>query len=604
MADPFLADLQRAAAALQSGRPDVALETARAVARRAPDHPEAAHLEALALGGLSRFDESVSAFERAARIHPNKAAVLANLGNALTAAGRLSEAVSAFERALGFDPRFANGWSGLATALRRKGDAEGAANAAAKAVAIEPENVRLLNNLGVALSAAGRPAEAEGAFSDAIMRQPHHVQSRLNRGKLRRDRGALAEALDDFVAACAAAPGSVDAHHQRANCLRLMGRFRESEEAYLKGAGLDPTSTSLHGDLVNLLWETGATDRHFAALDRAIAKTSDPGLLDLKAGLAIMTGDVAAAEEAADALMERSPTDSRGYARLARVRRVQGDRAAAAELARAAHEKAPGDFEARHEYAECLLAAGRAADAVRLLLDDAPREHLQRHIALKSLAMRASGDPGYRRWYDYDRFVRKMFIEPPPGFDSVDEFNAALLEALLPLHEGQSARPISQTLYGGTQSVGRLWNEPHPVIQALKGALMATARRYVDELPDDPAHPFLAAKSQDLDCAGAWSVILKSGGGHVDHFHPKGWISASYYVRIPTEIMTEKKAGFLRLGGSGVAGLNLPAERWIRPEEGSVIIFPSYMWHGVEPFAAAMPRVTAPFDLAPRIAHS
>lgn len=604
MADPFLAELQRAAAALQSGRPQAALACAREVLHRAPDHPEAAHLEALALGGLARTDEAVAAFNRAAALHPNRAAVLGNLGNALASAGRLDEAVAAYERALKFDARFANGWSGLAGALRRKGDAAGAVAAAEKALAIEPENVRLLNNLGVALSAAGRSAEAEDAFSHAITRQPNHAGALVNRGRLRRERGALKEALADLDAACAAAPNSLEAHHQRANTLRLMGRHRESEEAYLQGLRLAPASRALHGDLVNLLWETGAIDRHFAALDRAIAETSAPELLDLKAELSLMTGDVAASERAAAALIAQAPGRPQGHARLARVRRQQNRRAEAADLARAAHEKAPDDFDARHEYAECLLAAGRPADAVLLLAGDAPRAHLQRHIALKTLAMRASGDPAYRRWYDYDRFARKMFVEPPAGYSSIAAFNDALIQALLPLHENQSARPIAQTLYGGTQSVGRLWNEPHPVIQALKGALLSTVRRYVEELPDDPHHPFLAAKSLDLECEGAWSVILRSGGGHVDHFHPRGWISASYYVRIPPEITAGEKAGFLRLGASGVAGLDLPAERWIRPEEGAIIIFPSYMWHGVEPFAANTPRVTAPFDLAPITARS
>jgi hypothetical protein len=134
----------------------------------------------------------------------------------------------------------------------------------------------------------------------------------------------------------------------------------------------------------------------------------------------------------------------------------------------------------------------------------------------------------------------------------------------------------------------------------LRDALLEASARYVDSLPDDPAHPFLARKSKDLVCTGSWSVMLASGGGHVDHYHPRGWISASYYVRIPPEVLAGEKAGFLRLGASGVAGLPLPAERWIRPEEGAVIFFPSYIWHGVEPFAAASPRVTAPFDLAPR----
>ena len=37
----------------------------------------------------------------------------------------------------------------------------------------------------------------------------------------------------------------------------------------------------------------------------------------------------------------------------------------------------------------------------------------------------------------------------------------------------------------------------------------------------------------------------------------------------------------------------------VMPEAGAAILFPSYMWHGVEPFEADEVRVTAPFDLLP-----
>ncbi|MEQ1930582.1 MAG: tetratricopeptide repeat protein [Parvularculaceae bacterium] len=602
MADPDLAELQAAAAAFEAGRLEEALSRARSFLARAPGHAEALHLEALALGGLGRIAEAAPAFERAAVVHSNKAAVLGNLGNAFAAAGRLAEAIDAYKRALAIDPAFANGWSGLATALRRDGDLAGAVVAAERAVALDPKNARLRNNLGAVLNAAGRSADAEGAFGEALALQPQYGAALLNRGRLRRERGDLALAMADLDAACASAPGSSEAHHQRANCLRLLSRNGEAEAAYLRAVALAPASAGLHRDLANFYWETGEAGRHLSALDRAIAQTSSPELLDLKAELALMTGDIGGAEAAAGKLIDLVPARPHGFRRLSRVRRAQKRRPEAADLARQAREKAPDDFDALHDYAEALLSNGQYKEAGAALAGDAPRAHLQKHIALKALALRAAGDPAYRVWYDYDRFARKLFIDMPPGYASLEAFNAAVLEALAPLHANNRVRPIDQTLYGGTQSIGRLWNEPHPVIKTLKAALLRAAIRYVGELPDDPSHPFLAQKTSDLDCEGAWSVMLKSGGGHVDHFHPRGWISASYYVRIPPEVSAGEKAGFLRLGASGIEGLDLPAERWIRPEEGSIIVFPSYMWHGVESFEAASPRVTAPFDLAPRIA--
>ncbi len=118
-------------------------------------------------------------------------------------------------------------------------------------------------------------------------------------------------------------------------------------------------------------------------------------------------------------------------------------------------------------------------------------------------------------------------------------------------------------------------------------------------LPDDANHPFLSRKRAGLALTGAWSVRLRSGGGHVDHIHPAGWISASYYVAVPQSVMAGERAGWLRLGASGIAGVELPAERYIQPEPGAAVFFPSYIWHGVEPFVSDQVRVTAPFDLVP-----
>ncbi len=600
MADSFLPALQEVQRRLQSGDHGAALAGAESVLVRAPGHAEALHLRALALGSLGRIDEAIRAYAAAAEAHPQKQAVFSNLGNALLAAGRPAEAVAAYRRAVAFDPSFAKAWLNLGVALDRTGDANAAIAALKTAAQLEPKNARAQDNLGAALEKAGDREAAREAYGAALQADPNYAPALINRGRMLRDAGDAESAIVDLARAVAKAPSSSDAHHQLANARRVAGRSAEAEEAYRKAVALAPQSIEAHRDFAGFLWETGRPAEFLSALDDAVARAPSAALFDLYAELAFLSGDHQLSERAASRLISGFPEKSSGYLRLARVRRHQKRTAEAIELARRALAATPDDFAARHECAEALLADGQYTEAASLLANDAPRAHLQRHVALRALALRASGDAAYRRDYDYDRFVAKIFIDAPEGFASVAEFNAALLVALAPLHAQRSVRPIDQTLYGGTQSLGRLWEEKAPVFQTFKTAMLATARRYVESLPDDSGHPFLAQKSTDLACAGAWSVKLVSGGGHVDHFHPKGWISATYYVRVPPELSQEEKAGFLRLGGSGVPGVNLPPERWVRPEEGAVVFFPSYIWHGVEPFTAASERVAAPFDLAPR----
>ncbi len=598
MSQTNLAELQRAAASFRQGDFAAALAVCDRVLAHSPRDFEAQHLKALALGRLGRIDEAVIAYGIAAESHPQKGAVFTNLGNALLAAGRIDEAVVAYRSATIKEPRFANGWCCLGAALEKQADFTGAEAALREALRVDPRHAATFNNLGVLYHRQERFEEAVREFDAALSADSNLLSALMNRGKALEKLGRNDDAIADYRKAVALAPRRQEPQVLLARALRSSQRFDEAIAAFRAAIALAPEDTEVHRDFARMLWELGKTD-FLADLDRTIAALPAAPLLALRAELALLAGDVEGGRIAASRVLSIKPDDAAGSGVLARIARSEGDLERAISIMQSAYGANRENFDVLHALAEALLNAGKYEEAAKLLAGDAPALHLQRHIALRSLAWRATGDNSYKEYYDYDRFAAKLFIDPPPGYASLEEFNTALEAALRPLHR-TAVRPLDQTLYGGTQSFGRLWNEPNPVIQALAGALMATARRYVQNLPDDPNHPFLARKTEDLVCAGAWSVILSSEGGHVDHFHPAGWISASYYVRVPAEVTAGEKAGFIRLGGSGVAGVDLPAERWIKPEEGAVILFPSYIWHGVEPFRSASPRITAPFDLAPR----
>ena len=238
------------------------------------------------------------------------------------------------------------------------------------------------------------------------------------------------------------------------------------------------------------------------------------------------------------------------------------------------------DFAIRHQLVEALLPAGEVEEALSLLEAEPAAADLQKHIALQSLAWRMSGDGRYRDYYDYDRFTAKRMIETPPGYASLEAFNAALAREIERLH-GSGAQPLDQTLFGGTQSAGRLWDQDSAVIRDLADALLAAARAFVASLPDDPGHPFLRRKSADLKLTGAWSVRLRSGGGHVDHIHPAGWISASYYVSVPESVMAGDRAACTALTVSAPKPRRMrqlrhsaPEMPGSRPSDGGVSLTP------------------------------
>ena len=587
-----------AATHFQSGRLDEAVAAATRAIEADGRDLEAYHIRALALGRLGRMQAAAQDFRTAAAGHPQAADILCNLGNAWRRAGEPVEAAQAYGEALKVDPNNRNALFGRALAHDEAGDGEAAEADLNAILKTTPSDPGALNALGLRRLASGDEAEAERCFDRALSARPDFAPALVNRGLLKGRDGRAEEGLADLEAACRAEPASAAAQQGRANALRSAGRNDEAMQAFFAAFKLAPRDPDLHGDYARFRWELGDGPGFLSVLDAALAQSADADLFLLKSKLALRAGLLDVALEAADQATAAAPERADAVAARGELRMRAGEgEAGLADLERA-HRARPGDFDIRHDYAEALLSVSKFQAAADILAGDAPDEHVQRHAALQSLALRGLGDPDYERICDFDAFIGEQLIRTPDGWDTLEAFNADLAEAILDLHE-TSTHPLDQTLYNGTQSPGRLWNAPARPIQALKTVLMEAAEAYVAGLPDDPDHPFLRRKTDTLELAGAWSVRLFSGGGHVDHMHPAGWISASYYVAIPDEVNETGKAGWIRFGASGVRGLDMPAEKWVRPRPGLAVFFPSFFWHGVESFTSDQPRITAPFDLRP-----
>ena len=87
----------------------------------------------------------------------------------------------------------------------------------------------------------------------------------------------------------------------------------------------------------------------------------------------------------------------------------------------------------------------------------------------------------------------------------------------------------------------------------------------------------------------------------MNHVHPEGWISSSYYVAVPEETKSDNnRAGWIKFGEPPFdTSPPSPPEKWIGPEAGMLVLFPSFLWHGTEAIHDGSIRVTAPFDAVP-----
>ena len=291
------------------------------------------------------------------------------------------------------------------------------------------------------------------------------------------------------------------------------------------------------------------------------------------------------------------PHDGLGLV-LARLRRID----AAIVQHEIALKMEPENAHAMRNYAETLIRAGDAKKA--LAVAEGARalepEH-QAALAMWSIAANLLDDPRAEALNDYGNLVQVFELEPPSGYDSMEDFNAALNEYLNNLHRDKR-EVIDQTLRGGTQTLDDLFGKRHAPVELLRARIDEAVGAYIARMKEDDTHPLLRRRRAGFKYSSSWSSRLHDCGFHINHIHPKGWISSAYYVAVPDAASdADAKQGWIKFGEPYFdAGPKNPVRRSVQPKSGTLVLFPSYMWHGTVPFHSEQSRTTIAFDVVPK----
>lgn len=206
--------------------------------------------------------------------------------------------------------------------------------------------------------------------------------------------------------------------------------------------------------------------------------------------------------------------------------------------------------------------------------------------------------------------ARKAGLEewfPTPVFryvlGNVTELNARLRELILAREREIPSETKSNQ--GGWQSGGDFFRWPDPAIDMLaryvSGALdLATAKL---ALPAEYEYRFAFY---------GWAAVNRAGDYNITHVHPMATWSGVYYVDAGDA--DDPGSGLLELSHPSTAAVMtffpglLPSERTVRPEDGLLVLFPSYVQHAVRRYTGRRPRICVPFNahlqLVPRAAAS
>ncbi|MCC5824930.1 putative 2OG-Fe(II) oxygenase [Alkalimonas sp.] len=377
--------------------------------------------------------------------------------------------------------------------------------------------------------------------------------------------------------------------------------FGAAEQAYRKVLAIDPTQAEAQLELAQLVWMQSANIQEaVATLISTIKQHPDNPVLRLTLARVFEgAGDVAVGYKVlADTLLFME--DEVLLSTAAHLALDNGDYEQALLHAERAFAFAPEYAPALMAYCYALMANEQAAQALPVIdsyLQQQPDDQLA--LAVQATALRLCGDERYQDLCNYKSMVQAYSLQTPQGWSSLPDYLTELKQAVRQHHHFK-AHPFGQSVRHGSQQPSLL-RFKDPAIQAFPQAIAPAIEQYLQHIGTDKQHPLSRRNQQDWQFNGIWSVLLKSQGFHSNHVHSKGWISSACYLELPNTVKQGNVDGWLKFGEPGLATQpKLAVERYVKPEVGQLVLFPSYFWHGTVPFSSSDSRMTIAFDLVPK----
>jgi tetratricopeptide (TPR) repeat protein len=463
-----------------------------------------------------------------------------------------SEAVDSISRSaehVAIEPRL---WQMLGLLYRALQLSDLAIGAFQKVLRLAPEDLRAAHGLALSTLEAGLPAVER--YDQARRIAPDDPTILLGHVSALAAENEGGEALDLLAGALGTNPRWVDGHLEYA---RLSARLARTSATETIDAALaeHPGEIALHLARSAVLSRTAHPETRLAAAEQSLKNAGDHPALQIERAVAASEAGRISDADAAFLAIGGNSDPNFGLALLRHLVRAQ-----------------------RFDQADVV--AGRLADG-----PDPVTAWAYRHTA-----WRAMSDPRLQ-WLEQDgHLVRTMELG--------ELLPLAGLGALLHSIHTALAQPLDQSVRGGTQTDGPLFARIEPEIRQARRAIALAVGQYIASLPPvDRRHPLLSAPRDPVPrFVGSWSVSLGASGHHANHIHGQGWLSSALYVELPKAVERDQ-TGWLTLGAPPAElGLNINPSGMIRPSVGRLVLFPSYMWHGVTPFHQGE-RLTIAFDV-------
>lgn len=345
----------------------------------------------------------------------------------------------------------------------------------------------------------------------------------------------------------------------------------------------------------------GLKEKALPLLARATRLQPDHGGLQYMYGVALFQMDrTQTAVRALERATSLQPGNGQAWSALGASHQKLGHLQAALNAYEQATALEPGDADIwvnRSAAALRLKDWSGAEQATARALDISPghrRALTYQAIALTELGRRSDA----AKILDFDSLMRRVDLSGQMPAEELDNLNKALV-AHIEARPDLTYEPILKATKGGSQTQNLLAGPAGPVAR-LEAEVRRAVETYIADA--DPArHPYLAFAPRKWRLI-MWGTLLRRQGRQAPHIHPGAWLSGVYYAALPPEMTTaDSDAGWIEFGrpGDEFPCEQEPVTRMIEPREGSLLLFPSYMFHRTIPFDSDHPRVSIAFDIEP-----
>lgn len=591
---------QQAQNAFQGGDLWTASRVCDDMIKRAPGHPDVLHLMALVCKRQGQIRQAEEYFNASLRSKPKQPAVLSNLGNLLRQNRRYAEADRAYARALKYDPNLSDAWYNRGLMASAQGRWQKAIEYLERARSLGT-GIGIYLALIKAYQEGGEQAKALELADSMQGRYPGDIRAAIAPASVRRKSQPEA-ALELLQAELGRTADPATIHYEIGLIHSDRKDFDRAIEHFEAALRDRPTMIEAHRSVNEVYWQQ-EDERFLQSYRTAIEQAPDfAPLYHNLAAAHISSGDD---ESAVDVLIEglsRARRDPHLVHALAtrKLRRQEFD--FAEQLLYEVLQADPDNLRYLIDCANLLITTERY---------DRASEHLARALAIQpyhqevwayqGVVWRLAGDPRHDWLNDYDTLLKTYELPTPAGFHGIESFMDELAAYLPTLHTARR-QPLDQSVRKGTQTFDTLFDNPHPLIAALKKGVESVLAEYLAGMPQDDKHPFYSRMGKATRFTGSWSIILRSGGHHTNHIHPYGWLSCCNYISLPPlkNGKGRDRNGWIKFGETSLQlGKREQVARAIRPEAGKCVFFPSYFWHGTYPFESERPRMTVPCDIDP-----